>query len=324
MKILQMLAWLLIGCDLLFILFLFIEKNAGDDAAGRGVGTGYAALLLPLVLGSAALLYWSQNSASKGLQWTAICIVAFPFLILGGIYISNILENQKQRAEIAQAGNFKDPHLTAIARALDNKDYAAMRQLVRLTNIDWTARDGQEATLLGHAVKRIREDDSATPSIEGLSILLASHAPLADGATRPGDPLMESVYQSNSPGGLDMLTALLDAGANPNALDKSGLPLIHAMWNSVAKLKILVDHGADIEARSNRQDRPAWSALMNAAYMSQWDQAAFFIERGANVNYKAPDGNTLASVMAARATEQTAEDQTGKPGYAHFLELLNK
>ena len=324
MKILQMLAWLLIACDLLFILFLFIEKNAGDDAAGRGVSAGYAALLLPLVLGMGALLYWSQNSTSKGLQWTAICIVAFPFFILGGIYLSNVLENQKYRAEAAQAGNFKDPQLTAIARAMDRKDFVAMRQLLGQTNIDWTARDGHDATLLGHAIIRIREDYSGTPTIEGLRILLASHAPLTDGATRPGEPLMESVYQCNRPGDLDMLSLLLDAGANPNALDKSGLPLILDTSNSVANMKILLDHGADIEARSNRKDRPGWSALMNAAYMRQWDQAAFFIERGANVKYKAPDGNTLASVIADRAAEQTAEDQTGKPGYAHFLELLNK
>lgn len=60
---------------------------------------------------------------------------------------------------------------------------------------------------------------------------------------------------------------------------------------------------------------------MNAAYMREWDKATFLLEQGAGVKYKAPDGNTLASVMAARAAEQ-AEDQSEKPGYAHFTSLL--
>jgi hypothetical protein len=323
MKIMQVTSWVFLALEVFFIALLFANPNVGDDAAGRGVGRGYGLVLAPFVLLCAGLLYWSQHSSSNPLRVAAFGVVAIPFLIGAVLFAGNSLQEWSYRLGAARAGQFSDPHLTKIARAIDQKNYAAERALLGEGKIDWDARDGTDATLLGHAVKRVLSDYGADPPVEGVRILLATGAPLTDSATRPDEHLMETVFDGNSPGTLAMMKAFLEAGGDANAKDRSGLPLIHTTTSSVPKLALLAEHGADLNAPSNRFDRPKWTPLMNAVYMRQWDQALFLIENGGDISYQATDGNTLALVLEDRVKEYKLESNA-EAGYAQFVEALHR
>ncbi len=314
MKIAFIAAWVLFAIEVLWVAMMFIWKDAGNDAAGRGVATGFGTVLLPFILIAGALLYWGQNSPSKALQWTALIVVAVPFLIGGGLWASNTVENISHRISAGGAGRFSDPHLTNIARAIERKDYPAVEALLKQpAKIDWEARDALDATLLGYAVNRVLADYSGDPSVEGVRLLLARGA-------RSSEILLETIISGNTPGSVNLLQAVLEAGANPNSPGPDGLPLIHIThaWHGLDKLKLLARHGADLQALNNRPDRPQWTALMNAAYMMDWEMALFFLQHGVPPGYVAPDGNTLASILKERASNREAPSAA----YDEFMAAL--
>ncbi|HEY3443757.1 MAG TPA: ankyrin repeat domain-containing protein [Paludibaculum sp.] len=318
MKLAFAAGWICFAVELIFTAFLFISKNAGDDAAGRGVATGYGIVLLPLILIAGGLLYWGQGSSSRVLQWTALLVVALPFLVGWGLWVSNAVSDAGDRRRAASAGDFADARLTALAHAIATRDQGALATLLTQSGeIDWQARNRSDATLLGHAVRAVLDDYSGDQGVALVGMLMAHGAPLAGDPIRPGMPLLAAIMEGNTPGTVALLQLVLDAGADPNVRDRDGLPLIHITnsWHGLEKLKLLAAHGADLQARNNRRDRPQWSALMNAAYMQDWEPALFFLAHGVPPEYRAPDGNTLATVMAERAEKYAAYQETPPPGY---------
>jgi len=318
MKLAFAAGWICFAVELIFTAYLLITKNAGNDAAGRGVATGYGIVLLPLVLIAGALLYWGQGSASKVVQGAALLVVALPFLVGGGLWVNNAINNAGDRRRVAVAGDFTDPRLTALAHAIEKRDQGALAALLAQGGqIDWQARNNSDATLLGHAIRAVLDDYSGDQGVALVGMLLAHGAPLTADPTRPGEPLLAAILGGNTPGTVALLQLVLDAGADPNAPDRDGLPLIHITnsWHGAEKLKLLAAHGVDLQARNNRRDRPQWSALMNAAYMQDWELALFFLAHGVSADYRAPDGNTLATILAERAEKYAAYQETPAPGY---------
>lgn len=80
---------------------------------------------------------------------------------------------------------------------------------------------------------------------------------------------------------LAILTALLEAKANPNVQGMDGTPLHRAaVRGNVAAAKILVAHGANIEAKTRTDGE--LTPLMVAALMGQVDMVRFLLNVGAN------------------------------------------
>ena len=65
MKAAVILGWVLLVVEGLIVASMFVNPNMGDDAAGRGVARGFAIVLGPALLGSAALFIWG-NAAARG------------------------------------------------------------------------------------------------------------------------------------------------------------------------------------------------------------------------------------------------------------------
>ena len=61
---------------------------------------------------------------------------------------------------------------------------------------------------------------------------------------------------------------------------------------------------------------------MNAAYMQDWELALFFLAEGVPHDYQAPDGNTLAKVLAEREEKYKAYQETPPPGYLELQRAL--
>lgn len=54
--------WVFFLLDAVFVAMLAIQKNMGDDAAGRGMALGFAMMLAPVVAVAGCLLAWGQYS----------------------------------------------------------------------------------------------------------------------------------------------------------------------------------------------------------------------------------------------------------------------
>jgi ankyrin repeat protein len=89
---------------------------------------------------------------------------------------------------------------------------------------------------------------------------------------------------------------LLEAGANPNAIDKNkandNRTIIEAARvNSLKIARLLVKHGADV----NQKGKKSSTALMVAAHNGHLTMARYLIDKGADVKAKDNEGETALS-----------------------------
>ena len=297
MKIAFVIGWVFFALEAVFVTSLFFARNAGNDAAGKGMATGFAFASLPLLLLAGALLLWAQRSNSVGLQYAALLVVSIPFLAGGGLWISNWANERSHERSRQAAGRFPNAHLTRIAEALDQKNFADADALLKQGPVvDWAAVDAHGKTLLEHAVARVLEDYSGDAGVQGVTILLSHGAPL------PKPEVVSTIFEGNSPGAVALLGAVLKAGVDPNSKDRFGEPFVHLthVFRGREKLELLAQHGADLHVLSSRTDRPQWNALMTAVAMGNQEAAKFLLEHGVSATYQAPDGQSAAKMMVER------------------------
>ena len=87
---------------------------------------------------------------------------------------------------------------------------------------------------------------------------------------------------------IDLAEMLIEKGADVNAIDDwKSTPLHKAENNNMARL--LLDNGAILEAKDLRGSTPLYNAVM----FDNMDLADFLMEKGADVNFRNPDGESL-------------------------------
>ncbi len=299
-------AWVLFTLELLFVLMLAVQKNMGDDAAGRGMATGFAIVLGPIVLLAGALLLWGSRGGPAAAFWAGLCIVSAPVVygLVSGA--AGLLEKAERSLGRAQQGRFDDERLTRMARAIDAQDAAALQGLLAPGAPDWQARDRWGRTLLGHAVARALEYDAGPGRPAFVKQLLEAGAPPAANvlakerspASVSEHELVYHLYGVHSPPALAVLDMVLAAGASPDVLDEDGRPLYFSTYTGLAALEVLARHGADFSRLDPRSDRQNQNALMNAVQMRQWAEALFFLRQGLSPDHVAADGRSARSVLA--------------------------
>lgn len=99
-----------------------------------------------------------------------------------------------------------------------------------------------------------------------------------------------ALISSSANGNLEIVKSLLDANAEKNITDDTGLsPLMSAAYmgneNVVA---LLIQHGASLE----QQDEKGYTALMFAANAGKYNSVKVLLESKANVNAKDKDNST--------------------------------
>jgi ankyrin repeat protein len=79
------------------------------------------------------------------------------------------------------------------------------------------------------------------------------------------DPLINAVYQTD----LDRATALLAGGANPNCAARGGMTALHlaASQGNVEMVKALLDHGANLDAMTDRRESVLLFAVRGQVHM---------------------------------------------------------
>ena len=140
MRLAVIAGWILLVVEALLVTTMFVQKNMGDDAAGRGVARGFAMLLGPVLLAAAALFIWGQRSGPRAAFWAGFGIMAIPLMFLAKNAIGGKLRGMSLAAGKARYGKFDDARLTKLARAIERDDTAAVRALIAEGPVDFTAR----------------------------------------------------------------------------------------------------------------------------------------------------------------------------------------
>ena len=304
-KPLIIVGWILFALEALFVLSLALQKNMGDDAAGRGMATGFAMLLAPIVLIAGALFLWGIRGGPKAAFWIGFCMIASPVAYRAYTFATGMLTQVDRSLASAEYGRFDDPKLTRLARAIDRDDTTAIREMLTGALPDWTARDRRDQTILGHAIVRAVTDYSGT-SPECVRLLLEAGAPPAVDAIAPGRTsasvsehnLVYHLYGVHNPNALAILEMVLAAGASPNVVDEDDRPIYYSTYTVLPALEILARHGADFTLLDPRTDRLKYNPLMNAVSMSLWAEALFFLNHGISPDYTAPDRQSTRTILA--------------------------
>jgi len=277
----------------------------GVDAAGRGMATGFAIVLAPILLVAGGILLWGTRSGSKAGIIAGALFTALPFLLVGANFVSGMVGKAERAASLSRRGKFRDPALTQIARRIAEGDTAAVRSMLSGATLDFSQRDAFDHTLLGVAVDRATAMGSGPGHNAMVRVLLDAGVPYTADATQLGGDWFSEWACSSGDMYNDMLEAALRHGADPNANERyDDHPMIFCYNMTMPKLRMLMQYGADVHRRSARIDRMGWSTLMNAVYLREWDWAQFFLDQGVAADYKSADGSSALSILRERVAEE--------------------
>jgi len=189
-----------------------------------------------------------------------------------------------------------------------NRGYSDLVRLLleRGANINTRRKDGDTALMVA-----IAEEHSE------IACQLIRKGAAIDTTFRSGGMEFPLLSLAVMVGQSDVVGALLKAGAHANAPDSLGnTPLFGAEKVEIARL--LLDHGATLDARNWTGDTP----LMNAVRDSRLAMVKFLIERGANVNAREDTARTRFGVEQMFGDKKTFDRekrllQSGKLAVRH-------
>ena len=120
-------------------------------------------------------------------------------------------------------------------------------------------------------------------------------------ADRIGTGLMIAAWEGNIP----LMEVFVSHGADVNFANSRGeQALLMASWQGQTEaVKWLLAHGAEVSRRGKE-----WSALHYAVFAGNREIAKLLMERGADVNGKAPNGSTVLMMAAREGHEDLARD----------------
>ncbi|NUM53271.1 MAG: ankyrin repeat domain-containing protein [Candidatus Hydrogenedentes bacterium] len=111
-----------------------------------------------------------------------------------------------------------------------------------------------------------------------------------------------ALHQSLTGGNDEIVTLLVERGADVNSKDNTGLTPLHvaAWWSVTGRAGILLDHGADLAATDAFGDTPLHLAAMHGRGL----MCKFLIERGAAIDAKNLDGRTPLDLAKLHRQEE--------------------
>jgi hypothetical protein len=211
------------------------------------------------------------------------------------------------------------PALFADVDAIVKNDQDAIRAAAKsLPNLQTPGRDG--TTLLYFAVTQSWQRPE---SVEAVKTLLSLGAdPNYTNGQRNSFALANAVH-----GSALLLRYMLEAGGDPNARNEFGEPMILMNWylgyyknDARARLDLLLDHGADINATMPERESEfdGYTLLLYrtemgprySEYGEAYADALYLLERGADPNRAAADGMTFPKMLMKHRQQFRAGKRT--------------
>jgi hypothetical protein len=178
--------------------------------------------------------------------------------------------------------------------------------------VDLNRRGYSGMTLLMSAFRQLE----VTP--DRLEVLRALLKAGADPNAGTNELSLERAIQISVKTGPEPVLMLLAAGAKPNAKNSFGTPVYFAATGrpiSIDILKALLDHGADLKAQGHQGS----SVVFQAAISANWKAVLLLIQRGADwKQIRTPDGLTFRDMLESHSRVYGEEG-----GLAEVIEYLH-
>lgn len=165
-------------------------------------------------------------------------------------------------------------------------------------------------------VLALRQLDKAPNQLDVVKALLAAGADPNGGGAEP--PLQVAIGASRE-SGTEPVRLLLEAGANPNARDESGKPAFFTAGGAnIEVMQLLLARGADVQLRSKQGE----SAVVLPAQTRNWPVLELLLQRGAPWrDQHAVQGVPFLDYMEGEAREAKLGDGNTN-GLARIMTLL--
>ena len=287
-----------------FCVMFLADDNKGNHDGGRSMALFFFLIIPGAVLGLAILLHVFFTSA--GMRGIALLIVISPAIILVVAKGDDFYDTYQAKQREQGRGYFSGRAMRAMATAVAQADILLVEKLAPTVDINSVGDSG--ITLLWVATD-INTPLAANVAPETRLALVQTLLKLGAKPNRVSGPdsevspvLLSALNMKESA----VAKALLDASADPNALSNTGASMLFAATGSmpVESLRLLMDHGADVNATWQGAPFSVWVCLDR-----RWDLLSLLIERGIDVSrtYTKDDLRTAASFVATAIEEARAE-----------------
>ena len=204
------------------------------------------------------------------------------------------------------------PALLAVAQAIRANDQNAISAAAKsVPDLQAPGRDG--TTLLCWAVRQTWQRRQLVEAVKTLLSLGAN--PNYTNGQRESYALADSVH-----GPAAGLQAMLEAGADPNARNYYGWPIVFMHYKlgyykdeERARLDLLLDHGADINSTVPEKDSESagytlllYTTQNGSDDSREYANALHLLERGADPNRIAADGMNLSKMLMEHRKQFTS------------------
>lgn len=287
-----------------FCVMFLADDNKGNHDGGRSMALFFFLIIPGAVLGLAILLHVFFTSAV--MRGIALLIVISPAIILVVAKGDDFYDTYQAKQREQGRGYFSGRAMRAMATAVAQADILLVEKLAPTVDINSVGDSG--ITLLWVATD-INTPLAANVAPETRLALVQTLLKLGAKPNRVSGPdsevspvLLSALNMKESA----VAKALLDASADPNALSNTGASMLFAATGSmpVESLRLLMDHGADVNATWQGAPFSVWVCLDR-----RWDLLSLLIERGIDVSrtYTKDDLRTAASFVATAIEEARAE-----------------
>lgn len=279
-------AWALWGVLViatLYGLFRVLTERTTSPEAGRGLGVMAVGLVLIVLLALAAGLYALGRRQSTGGLIALSVVLAWPLFVLIARPIVLGIREARSAREAARTGDFRDPAMAAMARAIAQDDTATLAHLLGgKPPGDGTDEAGHD--LLAYALLEVCAERASANVVR---LLLEAGADARRPRMVSGHPALHYlVIYSGHDGAREALRLLLEHGADPDVLGVDSLTPLGGASSHPEVVRILVEHGANID----RVQAGGVPPLVRFIGQQHWESALYLIEKGANLDIANEDG----------------------------------
>ncbi len=308
----KLIFWGLVVLDLLGVLLWFALGLAAAGSAGTSpLRVALFILVVPVLLLGLAILLFLRGGA-PGWRLLAVLLAAAPLVILVSLRL--VAERQFRGAtnDQGELTFFRAGPMRELAEAIARNDVGAVTALVATVDVNQAGLSGMTPLML--AMRQLRQTPDRQEVLQAL--LRAGAAP---GIGAQSELPLAVAIQLAAKAGQGPVTALLDAGADPNQRTEFGEPVFFQATGHSASaelLGMLLDRGAD----PNLVGRNGQTALFSAAATRNWKVALLLLERGADWTR----GRSANGLSFHALVDSYAGDQGGDPDFAAVRERLER